>query len=224
MFGAYHHESKTSFTKLAKLIDIPKCINEINTHRLAEYEYSNQLRTTASKSTIGNIYFNNFGFKIINTPTALANGKSSFDFVNKTRSLVNQSELTESKKSMKSVAEKTNPFVSHQEHLLESMQVQMGKQVIMSNSPSQRKRMRELKKSLEKKQTQVQRIVDQNFQSSESFRSDLKYYEKLDEKCKEYSFDSELCLPNLADRKNRIKRLQQFISREKKEMAVDRSR
>jgi len=36
MFGAYHHESKSSFTKLAKLIDIPKCIDEINTHRLAE--------------------------------------------------------------------------------------------------------------------------------------------------------------------------------------------
>jgi len=36
MFGAYHHESKGSFTKLAKLIDIPKCIDEINDNRLAD--------------------------------------------------------------------------------------------------------------------------------------------------------------------------------------------
>ena len=49
--------------------------------------------------------------------------------------------------------------------------------------------MRELKKSLEKKQSQVQRIVGQNIQSTESFKSDLKYYEKLDEKCREYDFD-----------------------------------
>ena len=84
--------------------------------------------------------------------------------------------------------------------------------------------MRELKKSLEKKQYQVQRLVDQNVQSAESFKSDLKYYEKLDEKCKEYDFDVDLSLPNLDDRKKRINRLKAFITREKKEMEVDRSR
>ena len=70
----------------------------------------------------------------------------------------------------------------------------------MGNSPSQRKRMRELKKSLEKRQCQVQRIVDSNVQSAERFKSDMQYYEKLNEKCREYDFDQELSLPNLEDR------------------------
>jgi hypothetical protein len=75
---------------------------------------------------LGNIYFNNFGFKIVNTPTALANVKNSFDFINKARTMANQTELTQSENSM-CTAEKMNPFLSRHDDLLESMQQQMGK-------------------------------------------------------------------------------------------------
>jgi hypothetical protein len=96
MFGAYRRDDKGSYTKLAKLIDIPKCIEEINENRFADQEYSKSIRTTTSRSTLGNIYFNNFGFKIVNTPTALASVKNSFDFMTKARSMANQTELTQS--------------------------------------------------------------------------------------------------------------------------------
>ena len=104
MFGKqYRNESVAQFTKLSSLIDIPKCIDEINTHRLADQEYEERLKICRTSE---NIYFNNYGFKINNTPISIRNLRySSFDYLR----VDNDSNLSK--------VEKPNPFTKHKDDL-----------------------------------------------------------------------------------------------------------